>query len=756
MATSLRLGLVFSILLAIFAAELRSQQPVQTDRPTVFVPLKPESRAELQRREALKLYTLGLLRQRQDRLLDALTTFEEALQLDPEAVAIHRGLIALYLALGRTDDALKSCRQTLDRAPGDYETWHLYGRQLRDQGKTKDAIAALERGVACPAAQEHLDILVQMHYDLGQTLENEREFGKAETAYNEVVKILVGKRQALVDSGPFNPEQLDAEAAKTYERLGHICIEARKYDKAITAFVEAQKRDPDRAGRLNFNLAEVCLAQDKPADALPYLDQYLRTQPQGDQPYELKINILKKLKREREILPMLAQSAERDQRNLPLQLLLAKQYGREKQWAEAERRYLKVGEDSPSPDVYRGLFNLYKDQAKEQNTPAVMGKALTVLDQALVAASPKDDNGPGNAAAATRARSMLAVLRDDGEVVKAMLTEAIGELRNRKERAYETWRLLGALAVHCKQLDHAEQLYKHCLTRITQQTEGEVYGGLLDVLNDQGKHEDVVKYGRDGLRKAQATNRVLFHVKIAPSLIQLGKIDEAVAEAEEAVKLADDRNRLRIYRFKVSVLTQVEKYDKAIETCQAMLKEFSQPGDVRDVRYALSSVYSAARLYAKAEEQLRLILQGDPNDATANNDLGYIMADQSKNLEESEQLIRKAIDLDRQEKKIGTEVRAEGDGDNAAYLDSLGWVLFRRGKMDEAKSWLEKAVALPGGDDPVLWDHLGDVYFRLKEPARARTAWEKSITLFEKEKRRRPDDRSKEVKQKLRMVDGQR
>ena len=89
-------------------------------------------------------------------------------------------------------------------------------------------------------------------------------------------------------------------------------------------------------------------------------------------------------------------------------------------------------------------------------------------------------------------------------------------------------------------------------------------------------------------------------------------------------------------------------------------------------------------------------------------------------------------------------------------MDSLGWVLFRRGKFDEARKELERAAALPGGDDdPVVWDHLGDVYFRLDQPGRARAAWHKAITLYEVEKRRTMDYRYKEIKHKLKLLEGE-
>src|SRR5207248_6633549 len=123
---------------------------------------------------------------------------------------------------------------------------------------------------------------------------------------------------------------------------------------------------------------------------------------------------------------------------------------------------------------------------------------------------------------------------------------------------------------------------------------------------------------------------------------RLGNLTEALKEAEQAAELSDDANRLRMRRMRVHILAAAGQFDRAAAECLAMLKEHTQPGDIRNVRYSLSNVYSTAHRYEQAEEQLRLILQADANDDGACNDLGYIMADRNKNLEEAEQLIRKA------------------------------------------------------------------------------------------------------------------
>ena len=194
----------------------------------MFVPLHPLTKADLDRREARKLYALGLLRQRQDRLLDALHLLEDARQFDPTAAPVHKALVPLYLALGRHDDALDACRKALEGDPDDYDTWYLYARQLREQGRPKEALIALSRGVACPEAKDHLDVVVQMYYDQGVLHEDAKDYAAAEKSFREVIKILVDRRQTLLDEGPFNPEQLNTEAAKTWEHIGQVCIKANQ------------------------------------------------------------------------------------------------------------------------------------------------------------------------------------------------------------------------------------------------------------------------------------------------------------------------------------------------------------------------------------------------------------------------------------------------------------------------------------------------------------------------------------------------
>jgi tetratricopeptide (TPR) repeat protein len=72
-------------------------------------------------------------------------------------------------------------------------------------------------------------------------------------------------------------------------------------------------------------------------------------------------------------------------------------------------------------------------------------------------------------------------------------------------------------------------------------------------------------------------------------------------------------------------------------------------------------------------------------------------------------------------------VKAEPD--NAAYLDSLGWVLFKLKQPKQALDYLLKAVQLAKEPDATVYDHLGDTYAALDQPKKAREAWRKSLEL---------------------------
>jgi tetratricopeptide (TPR) repeat protein len=122
-----------------------------------------------------------------------------------------------------------------------------------------------------------------------------------------------------------------------------------------------------------------------------------------------------------------------------------------------------------------------------------------------------------------------------------------------------------------------------------------------------------------------------------------------------------------------------------------------------------------AGLYDKAADLLRRSIALDPaNAAEAYNYLGYMFADHNIRLDEAEEAVKQALAL---------------DPNNGAYLDSMGWVNFRKGRYDEALRDLLRAAQSLTKSDPVVYDHIGDTYAKLNNVPQALEYWQKAIAL---------------------------
>ena len=110
-------------------------------------------------------------------------------------------------------------------------------------------------------------------------------------------------------------------------------------------------------------------------------------------------------------------------------------------------------------------------------------------------------------------------------------------------------------------------------------------------------------------------------------------------------------------------------------------------------------------------------LEFQPEHPFVLNYLGYSWADQGINLEKSREMIERAVDL---------------RPDDGYIADSLGWVLYRMGRYQEAVAPLERAVELLPYD-PVINDHLGDAYWKVGRRLEARFQWERARNHTEDE-----------------------
>ena len=345
------------------------------------------------------------------------------------------------------------------------------------------------------------------------------------------------------------------------------------------------------------------------------------------------------------------------------------------------------------------------------------------------------------------------ILRNDADASLAVLRAAADGLHSGTKRTYQVYYFIGQLAARHGELGLAGLQFQEAVRRGPRATQGDSYQALIEVLRKARKPDQIVRVCRDGLQNTREIAPVFFNYFLAGALAELGDADGAIAAADKAIDQTGQSDRLTVRLQKVYVLRLLGKWDEAIALSRKQFDEFDSSADRIRIHFSLAGAYWGAKQLEKAEAELRAILDIDPEHAPACNDLGFHLADQGRNLAEAERLIRTAIAADKLDRKKAGFAEPE----NAAYLDSLGWVLFRKGKLPEARAELERAAALyEGATDPVVWDHLGDVLFRLGEKAKAKTAWEKAEKVYDMEghgsSRGRNEGRREELKRKLKLV----
>jgi tetratricopeptide (TPR) repeat protein len=237
------------------------------------------------------------------------------------------------------------------------------------------------------------------------------------------------------------------------------------------------------------------------------------------------------------------------------------------------------------------------------------------------------------------------------------------------------------------------------------------------------------------------------------ALAKLGKFDQALKIATGLIK---DETDWRGQYLKAGVQREAGEFAAAAASYEKMLKivpkDSKLDADKRDavvdeLRSELSNIYVELKDIKKAAEQLEILTKKKPNEPGYYNDLGYILADHGMRLEEAEKMVRKALDLDRARRKAKPGFDPKTDHDSGAYLDSLGWVLFKRKEYAAARKYLEQALEDMKAQHIEIYDHLGDVCMALGDRDGAIRAWEQGLEHVTES--RRDQDRRAAVAKKI-------
>ncbi|MGD9647033.1 MAG: tetratricopeptide repeat protein, partial [Pirellulales bacterium] len=692
-----------------------------------FKPKVPRDETDEERLTALALYSAGRMHEEKEELPQALRMYERASRFDPQAQTPLRDTIRMAFSLGRSDEAIRYAVKLADLDASDPQLLRRLAAHLVGQGDLERGLSLYQRAAAVEETKPKSSTLVLLWMQIGKLALILDKTDQAAAAYRRVQQALVSpmdwglddRAQELIHDDAAKTLQLlgrevdgRSTAALTYDLFGKVLLDAGDPDAALEAFAHANSL-AENAPLFALQRAEVLAARQDTAGALAALDEFFAAkQPfYGAAPFELLAKLLSADDHGSELRSRLERLRADQPGNVALAYFLADNLRQAGELELAESIYTKALSAGPALSGYRGLIDVLRRQANIE-------RLLETFLQCVPNVRTLDSLGDEGRA-----------LSADTTVMPQLLTAA--EILDAKQPLDSTQAgALGQLALTAGLFDQAETLFTRAIERDQENAPILLRRWALALLvQDKFAEataviERIQKSGKVPADDAELT----FH--LAGALAMQDRTDEALAAARRAVELAEnERDSLGELYYRILarpgwVLYHGKRLPDAEREYESLIARFNDRHDdeslremLRDARLSLSNIAVLQGDTLGSERWLEEILDEYPEDISALNDLGYLWADAGKHLQRALAMIERAV--------------AE-EPENAAYLDSHGWALYRLGRQAEAINTLQRAVGQEKEPDGVILEHLGDAYLANGRLDDARGAWQRAKAAFSK------------------------
>ena len=254
-------------------------------------------------------------------------------------------------------------------------------------------------------------------------------------------------------------------------------------------------------------------------------------------------------------------------------------------------------------------------------------------------------------------------------------------------------------AIYLKALDEFQLLRGKKKIELVYMVIGRVYEALGRV--------DMAIREINGLKKLQPDS-VSLMIYLARLYNINGQTEQTIRLIEEAISI--DQQNDTLYHSLALAYTGDNQIDKAI----IKMKKAIEIDQSKDYYYfELGALLERTGEFEGAIKYLKQSIDLNPMHSNAHNFLGYMYATHGKSLDKALGHLNKALSIQPK---------------NGYFLDSLGWIYFKKGESEKALKQLKKALVYTS-PDPVLYSHLGDIQFSLKNYIEAGKAWKTSLFL---------------------------
>lgn len=658
-----------------------------------------------------------VLYQRQD-YAGALRHFQRAWRYHPESVSILPEIVFLAHRLKRLDETVRYALLAAERTDIDYPLLLRLAGWLNERQDWNGAIRlyekALEKRERTARPSEELPDVgsVLLYFELGRLHFLMKDFEKAADFFSRVRVAL--ENPELLSQNESLQKMIVGQADRTYVLLAESFLQAGRYDDAIAMFKKADAAKKTE-GLLSFQVARVAAKQGKTKEALGRLDEYFRAKADaaGTEPFELLAELLRKTSKNAEqartrLRKRLQQLLKNDAENKSLIYYLARLQREDNRWDEAQMLLERLVTLGPTIEVYEGLVEVYQAQDQRDKLLATLGKAVALAGSLETLGETGDK------------------LAADDKVADALIAKVRKQIKENDESLGSEIPLgVAWLAFQREQYGVGQEFFDVALAAADESSKSRLLLNWgLELLLAKQYEQAAQTFQRAFDENVVGDRGEVWSFYLIRALALSGKTDKALEVAARAA--AEHADSPRIQAQAGWVLYYAKRYAAAEKRYQTLIEKFDDQHDppevrdeMRDARLILSNLCVEFKQLPEAEEWLEQVLDEFPEDIGALNDLGYLWADQNKNLARSLSMIQQAV---------------EGDPENIAYVDSLGWVYYRLGRYEEAVKELEKAVSLVDDPDGVILDHLADAYLKAQQKDKAIETWRKAVQSFEKDK----------------------
>jgi tetratricopeptide (TPR) repeat protein len=625
---------------------------------------------------------------------------------------------------------------------GEAYSQFMLGRHLESADDVPGAIAAFKR--ASQLDPQSADVVAELaglymrQSRLDEAVQAGEQALKIEPANREAHRVLGIVYATLVESGRRNARGQQSATSM-----------ADNLAKAIEHLEKAIDRQVDSDPNVRATLSRLYLASGQNEKAIPLLQDLVSQEPGWTDGPSLLAQAYAGAGRDAEAIAWLEKSAGDDP---DLYTTLASFYERQKRWKDAANAYQKAIAASPrSVDLKLqyavALMNLGGTDA--------LTKARDALDDVIMA-RPNDvrslfqlsqvQRRLGDLDAAESAARRVITLNNRSPMGYYALAMALEERREYQAvvdslspaaadfRAHPGNNPAADLGLLLPHLGFAYQelgAYDKAIATFDEAhklapTDTTVTAYLAQANLSAKKYPAVIELTRKA--RSEHPDELRFVRLEAQALRQSGKADEAVSLMQEFAKRQD---KPESYVALAQTYSDAKRGPEAVKVLQDAQTKF--PDDTT-IGFELGAVFDKQKRFADAEAAFRQVLMKEPDNAPALNYIGYMLAERGERLNESVDLLKKALAL---------------EPDNGSYLDSLGWAYYKADKLPLALDNLQRAADQLKSNS-VIQDHYGDVLFKLSRYDEAIAAWTRALS-GDNDSIDRPaiDKKIKTAKQKL-------